>query len=146
MHSPLNARDKQAGKPIPTRPNRVLAIGRVGIVLANLDLFIVNAALPNIARDPGEADFKRLSWMLNGYAIVYAALLVFFGRLAEPYRRNARFLLAVFTGAPAVCTAATSLEVLVASRIVQALMTPASLGQFLARTWLSRPISRPQPA
>jgi hypothetical protein len=138
MHSPLNAADKQAEKPIPSiRSNRVLAIVCVGIVLANLDSFIVNVALPNIARDLGEADLERLSWILNGYAIVYAALLVFFERL-ERYRRNASFLLAVavFTGTRAVCAAATSLEVLAAPRIVQAagaaLMTPASLGLLLA--------------
>jgi hypothetical protein len=116
-------------------------------VLANLDLFIVNVALPNIARDLGEADLERLSWILNGYAIVYAALLVFFGRLAERYRRNAGFLLAVavFTGASTVCAAATSLELLVATRIVRAgaaLMTPASLGLLLA-TFPPRP-TRPR--
>ncbi len=80
----------------------------------------------------------NLSWILNGYAIVYAALLVFFGRLAERYRRNASFLLgvALFTAASAACAAATSIEMLVAFRVIQAagaaLMTPTSLGLLLA--------------
>ena len=65
-----------------------------GVVLASLDLFIVNVALPQMGRDfhlHGGA-LADLSWVLNGYAIVYAALLVFFGRLAERYRRNLGFL------------------------------------------------------
>jgi EmrB/QacA subfamily drug resistance transporter len=108
------------------------------MVLANLDLFIVNVALPNIAGDFRDANLEKLSWILNGYAIVYAALLVFFGRLVERYRRNASFLLGVglFTAASAACAAAPSVEMLVAFRVVQAagaaLMTPTSLGLLLA--------------
>jgi EmrB/QacA subfamily drug resistance transporter len=121
-----------------TKPNQVLAIVCVGIVLANLDLFIVNVALPNIGNDFPGTTLESLSWILNGYAIVFAALLVFFGRLVERYRRNASFLLgvALFTVASAACAAATSVEMLVAFRVVQAagaaLMTPTSLGLLLA--------------
>jgi EmrB/QacA subfamily drug resistance transporter len=121
-----------------TRPGHVLAIVCAGMVLANLDLFIVNVALPDISRDFGNASLEDLSWILNGYAIVYAALLVFFGRLAERYRRNSSFLLgiAIFTAASAACSAASSVDALVAFRLVQAagaaLMTPTSLGLLLA--------------
>jgi EmrB/QacA subfamily drug resistance transporter len=119
-------------------PNQVLAIVCVGIVLANLDLFIVNVGLPDIARDFKGATLEDLSWILNGYAITYAALLVFFGRLAERYRRNRSFLLgvALFTLASAACSAATGVESLVAFRVLQAagaaLMTPTSIGLLLA--------------
>jgi len=129
---------RAAAAPKIASPNQVLAIVCVGIVLANLDLFIVNVALPNIARDFSGPALEKLSWILNGYAIVYAALLVFFGRLAERYRRNASFLLgvAVFTVASAACAAAGSVEMLVAFRVIQAagaaLMTPTSLGLLLA--------------
>ncbi len=122
----------------PTRPNHVLAIVCAGIVLANLDLFIVNVALPDIAHDLGDADLGKLSWILNGYAIVYAALLVFFGRLSERFARNHSFLagIALFTAASAACAMANSVEVLVAFRLVQAagaaLLTPTSLGLILA--------------
>ncbi|HEY1733130.1 MAG TPA: MFS transporter, partial [Acidimicrobiales bacterium] len=63
------------------------------MVLASLDLFIVNVALPRIARDFKVSNLGELSWVLNGYAIVYASLLVFFGRLADRYRRDHGFLL-----------------------------------------------------
>ena len=121
-----------------TKPNHVLAIACAGIVLANLDLFIVNVALPDIARDFGGATLDDLSWVLNGYAIVYAALLVFLGRLSEGYRRDRSFLLgiAVFTAASAACSAAGDVWMLVAFRLLQAagaaLMTPTSLGLLLA--------------
>ena len=46
------------------------------------------SALPNIGRDFRGATLEDLSWILNGYAIAYAALLVFFGRLAERHRRD----------------------------------------------------------
>ncbi len=84
-----------------TKPGQVLAIVCAGIVLANLDLFIVNVALPDIARDFNDTNLGSLSWILNGYAIVYASLLVFCGRLAERFPRNASFLvgIAMFTAA-----------------------------------------------
>jgi EmrB/QacA subfamily drug resistance transporter len=106
--------------------------------MASLDLFIVNVALPQIARDLGASNLGELSWVLNGYAIVYASLLVFFGRLADRYRRDRGFLLgvAIFTVASAACAASTSVSMLVAFRLVQAagaaLLTPTSLGLVLA--------------
>lgn len=122
----------------PVIPNQVLAIVCLGIVLANLDLFIVNVALPDISRNFAGGSLARLSWILNGYAIVYAALLVFLGRLAERHRRDRSFLLGVglFTLASAACAAATSIEMLITFRLVQAagaaLMTPTSVGLLLA--------------
>ena len=88
-------------------------------MLANLDLFIVNVALPNIAQDFNDTNLGKLSWILNGYAIVYAALLVFCGRLAERFPRNHSFLagIALFTAASAACALANSVETLVAFRL-----------------------------
>ncbi len=119
-------------------PHQVLAIACVAICLANLDLFIVNVGLPNIARDFRDASLEDLSWILSGYAIAYAALLVFFGKLAERHRRDLSFLISValFTAASAACAVARSVEALVAFRVFQAagaaLMTPTSLGLVLA--------------
>ena len=116
----------------------VLMIVCAGVVLASLDLFIVNVALPSMGRDLHTADLGDLSWVLNAYAIVYAALLVLLGRLSEGRRRENAFLLgvAVFTLASAACGAATDLTMLVAFRVLQAvgaaLLTPTSLGLILA--------------
>jgi EmrB/QacA subfamily drug resistance transporter len=127
-------------------PALVLIIVCAGVVLASLDLFIVNVALPDIARDLHTHSLSGLSWILNAYAIVYAALLVVFGRLAESRRRENGFLLGVliFTVASAACGAAANLPMLVAFRIVQAagaaLLTPTSLSLILAT---SSPERRP---
>jgi EmrB/QacA subfamily drug resistance transporter len=119
-------------------PAGVLLIVCAGVVLASLDLFIVNVALPQIARDLHARDLGELSWVLNAYTITYASLLVFFGRLADRYRRDRAFLLgvAVFTAASAACAASASVEMLIAFRVAQAagaaLLTPTSLGLVLA--------------
>jgi EmrB/QacA subfamily drug resistance transporter len=132
--SQLSSRARRAD----ASPTLVLVIVCAGVVLASLDLFIVNVALPDIARDLGTRGLSSLSWVLNGYAIVYAALLVLFGRLAEGRSRQNGFLLGVvvFTAASAACGAATSLGMLVAFRLVQAagaaLLTPTSLSLVLA--------------
>ena len=136
------ARNHASHSPRDASPLLVLVIVCAGVVLASLDLFIVNVALPQMAVDfqVGPDGLADLSWVLNAYAIVYAALLVLFGRLADRYRRDRGFLLgvAVFVAASAACGAATSLPMLVAFRVLQAagaaLLTPTSLGLILATT------------
>lgn len=127
-----------ARAPGTAQPRQVLLIVCAGVVMASLDLFIVNVALPQIARELHQSSLGTLSWVLNGYAIVYAALLVLAGRVADRHPRRYGFLLgvAVFTAASAACGAATSVTMLVAFRLVQAagaaLLTPTSLGLVLA--------------
>lgn len=120
------------------RPARVLVVTSAAAFLAGLDLFIVNVAFRDIGRDFHGVALSELSWVLNGYAIVYAALLVPLGRLADRTSRKAGFLagLALFTAASAVCAAAPGIGILVAARVVQAVgaaaLTPTSLGLLLA--------------
>ncbi|PZS26447.1 MAG: MFS transporter [Pseudonocardiales bacterium] len=119
------------------RPGLVLLVTAAAAFVAGLDLFIVNIAFTDIGRDFGGTSLSTLSWVLNGYAIVYAALLVPLGRLADRTSRRAGFLagLALFTAASAVCATAPSVGVLVAARVVQAVgaaaLTPTSLGLLL---------------
>jgi EmrB/QacA subfamily drug resistance transporter len=128
---------KQPAVRTPVRPGLVLAVVCAGVVLASLDMFIVNVALPLIAEDLG-GSLSALSWVLNGYAIVYAAALVPAGRLADRSGRKRGFLIgvAVFTVASACCAAATNTATLVGFRVLQAvgaaLLTPASLSIVLA--------------
>ena len=71
---------------------KVLTVVSIAVFMASLDLFIVNIAFPEIARDFGDADVGELSWVLNAYAIVFAALLVASGRLADRVGRKRGFL------------------------------------------------------
>jgi EmrB/QacA subfamily drug resistance transporter len=137
MHS-LSQRIPESASGRQQRSGEVLLIVCAGVVMASLDLFIVNVALPRIAVELHEPSLGTLSWVLNGYAISYAALLVLFGRLADQRDRKRGFLLgvAVFTGASAACGAAPSVSMLIAFRVVQAagaaLLTPSSLSLVLA--------------
>jgi EmrB/QacA subfamily drug resistance transporter len=125
---------------VAAKPGRVLGILSLAAFMASLDLFIVNVAFPDIGRDFGGQSLSNLSWILNGYAVLYAALLVPLGRLADRYGRLNGFLggLALFTLASAACAASQDLWSLVAFRGLQAVgaaaLTPTSLGLLLAST------------
>jgi EmrB/QacA subfamily drug resistance transporter len=120
-----------------SRRARVAAIVSVGVFVASLDLFIVNIAFPDIQGDFAGTSLASLSWVLNAYAIVFAALLVPAGRWADRTGRKRAFLggLALFTVASAACAVAPSIGVLIAARVVQAagaaVLMPASLGLLL---------------
>src|ERR1700759_4555687 len=119
-------------------PRTILAILSLASFLGSLGLFIVNVALDQIGHDFRGASIGDVSWVLNAYAIVYAALLVPLGRLADKVGRKRTFLLglAVFTLASVLCAAAPGLWWLVAFRVLQAAgaaaLTPTSLGLLLA--------------
>jgi len=127
-----------SGPPTAPRPGVVLAIVSAGVILTGIDLFIVNVALPQIGAGLRVRNIPDLSWLLNAYTVVFAALLIPMGRLADRSSRKWGFLLgvAVFTAASACCAAANSLSLLIAFRAVQAvgaaLLTPTSLGLLLA--------------
>jgi EmrB/QacA subfamily drug resistance transporter len=112
----------------------VLAVLCVAQFIGALDVFIVNVALPKIGAGFGESSLSNLSWVLNAYAIVIAALMIPAGRLADLFGRKRVFLLglAVFTAASIGAAASGSLWVLVGFRVLQAAgaaaLTPTSLG------------------
>ena len=101
---------------------RVSLIVSAGVFMSSLDLFIVNIAFPSISRHFGGASLGSLSWVLSGYAIVFAALLVPAGRWADAFGRKRAFLLGlgIFVAASAACALAPSVGFLIAARIVQA--------------------------
>ena len=71
---------------------RVSLIVCVGVFMSSLDLFIVNIAFPDIRRDFDGTSLANLSWILNAYAIVFAALLVPAGRISDRAGRKRGFL------------------------------------------------------
>lgn len=105
--------------------------------MAMVDVFVVNVAFPRIGAEFSSASFANLSWILNGYTIIYAALLIPFGGLADKWGRKSAFLigLSIFTVASVACAASPSLWTLILSRVLQAvgaaMLTPSSLGLIL---------------
>src|SRR2546423_3034708 len=129
---------KPTGGPlVPADSRRVLLTVSVAVFMASLDLFIVNLALPDIGSDFPDTSLAGLSWVLNAYAIVFAALLVPAGRIADRIGRKRVFQagLIVFSLASALCAAAPSVGLLVAARVLQAaggaMMLPTTLGPIL---------------
>nr|WP_308288118.1 MFS transporter [Streptomyces corallincola] len=110
----------------------------LAVFMTNLDLWIVNVALPALGTafsGPGRpADLASLSWVLNAYAITLAALLVVAGRTGDRVGQRPVFLtgVAVFTLASLACALAPSLPVLVIARVVQAAGAAAQLPTSLA--------------
>jgi len=117
-----------------SRTAKVAAVVCAAIFMSSLDLFIVNIAFPQLAQDFGGTSRATLSWVLNAYAIVFAAVLVPAGRLADLIGRKRVFLagLALFTAASALCAAADSVELLIAARALQAVGAAALLPTSLA--------------
>src|SRR5690242_9720740 len=81
------------------RPGAVLVITSSAAFVATLDLFIVNIAFPAISASFPDSDFSHMSWILNSYTVVLAAVLALAGRLADRYGHRRVFLvgLAIFT-------------------------------------------------
>jgi len=115
-----------------------------GVFMASLDLFIVNIAFPQIQHDFRGTSLASLSWVLNAYAIAFAALLVPTGRWADRTGRKRAFLagLWLFSAASAACAASPSVPVLTAARVAQAvgaaMLLPTSLGLLLPEYPASR--------
>ncbi|MFJ6246864.1 MULTISPECIES: MFS transporter [unclassified Streptomyces] len=120
-----------------TRFGVVLGVVSSGVAMSNLDVFIVNVALPDVGAHYGGTSLATLSWILNAYAVVYAASLIPAGALADRIGPRRAYLwgLAVFVLASIACALAASVWTLVAARVVQAvgagLLIPSSLGILL---------------
>jgi EmrB/QacA subfamily drug resistance transporter len=103
-----------------------------GLFMIMLDNTIVNVALPSIQRDL-EIGISELEWVVNGYALTFAVVMLTGGKLADLLGRRLIFVvgLAIFTAASLACGMAPSAEWLIGARIVQgvgaALMNPATL-------------------
>jgi MFS family permease len=116
---------------------RAFGVLAVAVFLGILDLFIVNIAFPDIGLAFPSASLSSLSWILSGYAIVFAAVLAPAGKLADIVGRRRVFLvgLLLFLVGSALCAAAPSVGFLIGARLVQAVggaaLTPTSLGLLL---------------
>jgi EmrB/QacA subfamily drug resistance transporter len=100
--------------------------------MASLDATVVNVALPHIGNDLG-ADVSSLQWVLTGYLLSLASLILLGGALGDRYGRRKVFIIGTvwFAGASLLCGAAPNVQVLVGARVLEgvgaALLTPGSL-------------------
>src|SRR3954454_20422609 len=114
------------------RARWVLAATALGSGMAFLDGTVVNVALPAMAEDLN-AEMSGLQWIVNGYMLLLASLILLSGSLGDRLGRRRMFITGViwFALASVICAAAPNLEVLIAGRVLQgiggALLTPGSL-------------------
>lgn len=119
------------------RPAVVLAVSSVAVFLAFLDVTIVNIAFPAITAAFPTSSLAALAWVFTAYNVVFAALLIPAGRLADLLGRRRVFLagLVLFGVASAACAAAPTAGALVAARalaaVAAALLAPSSLALLL---------------
>jgi EmrB/QacA subfamily drug resistance transporter len=120
------------------RVTAVVGVLSLAVFMSSLDLFIVNLAFPYISRQYPGTSLSSLSWVLNAYTIVFAAVLVPAGRWADRIGRRRLFAagLALFSFGSVLCGLAPGVAALIAARVIQAAgagaMVPASLSLLLA--------------
>ncbi len=121
-----------------TSPWPVFWIASVAVFLVSIDVTVLYAAFPALRRAFPDAGSVSLSWILNAYTLLFAALLVPAGRFADLRGRKTTFLLglAVFLAGSLGCGLAGNVATLIATRGAQgtgaALLLPASLSILLA--------------
>jgi EmrB/QacA subfamily drug resistance transporter len=122
----------------------ILAITLVGPFVAFLDGTIVNVAVPDISHSFPASSLTDISWVLNAYNVVFAALLIPAGGMADRWGQKPAFVigLTVFALSSLACGTAPDVGFLVAARSVQAvgaaLLVPASLALLLGQFPVAR--------
>src|SRR4249919_3054097 len=100
--------------------------------MAMLDATVVNVALQHIGEDLN-ASVSALQWVLTGYLLALASLILLGGALGDRFGRRRVFVIGTvwFAAASLLCGAAPNIEVLIGARVLQgvgaALLTPGSL-------------------
>jgi len=124
--------------PSTASPWPVFWVASMAVFLVSMDGTMLFAAFSALQAGFPQATAADLSWVLNAYTVVYAAMLIPSGGLADRHGRKRVFLfgVALFLAASVACGLAVSVEWLVAARVLQAigaaLLTPASLSLVLA--------------
>ncbi len=122
---------------VPRSAWLTLAVVSAAVFMAAMELTIIALALPEIRASLPGATPASLSWVVNAYAIVVAALLLLSGWLADRYgrRRVFRIGLMIFTAGSILAGASTSIGMLIAARVLQAIggsmQYPAGLAMLL---------------
>jgi DHA2 family methylenomycin A resistance protein-like MFS transporter len=115
-----------------TGMSRIIAATSFGFVVTQLDVTIVNVALPRIASDLS-VQVSGLQWVMDAYTLPFAVLMLSAGVLGDRFGSRRTYLLglAIFAAASLACGLAPNVATLIAARAAQgaaaALLIPSSL-------------------
>ena len=111
----------------------VLIAAILGSAMTFIDGSAVNVALPVIQRELA-ADAAQMQWVVEGYALFLAALILLGGSLGDLYGRKKMFLggIVLFALASAGCALAPNVEILIAARCVQGIGAACAMPESLA--------------
>ncbi|HEY6794038.1 MAG TPA: DHA2 family efflux MFS transporter permease subunit [Kineosporiaceae bacterium] len=125
------------------KPWAVLLTLSLGFFMTLLDLTIVNIAIPSMI-DQLHASLDEVLWVLNGYVLVLAVLLITAGRLGDLFGQRNVFIagVALFTVASLACGASQSPGELIVARLVQGLGAAALMPQTMALIIATFPADR----
>jgi EmrB/QacA subfamily drug resistance transporter len=122
---------------IPREAKLTLAVASLAVLAVFLDTTVLFVAFPDIIATFDTVEPAQLSWVLNAYTIVFAALLVPAGKFADRLGHKRAFLSGsvLFTVASMACGLAPSAGILIGFRVVQAVgaatLIPSSLALLL---------------
>ncbi len=119
---------------------QALAVVLIASFMILLDISIVNVAIPSVQRDLG-ATYAQIQWVLAGYQLAYAVVLITGGRLGDIFGRKRLFIIGVsgFTVASLICGLAPTPITLIAARVLQGLMAALMYPQVLSVIQVSFP-------
>src|SRR3954452_4744144 len=132
MTLPASAAPAGRGTRRSQHATATLAAAVLGFFVVTVDAVVVNVALPSI-RDNLGGGITGLQWVVDGYTLMFAALLLSAGALSDRVgaRRTFGLGIGLFVLASAACGLAPSIAVLVAARFVQgaaaAVIMPSSM-------------------
>lgn len=132
--------------PAASRPTRrqwlTLLVLSLGLAIVIIDSTIVNVAIPSIRKE-FNATLQQLEWVNSIYALIYAALIVTWGRIGDQIGRKRIFIagVVVFVIGSLVAGAASSINMLILARVIQGLgagMTSPSTLSIVSATFTGR--------
>jgi MFS transporter, DHA2 family, methylenomycin A resistance protein len=134
QENPMSAPAVATGRPTRTAAGSGVALASavLGFFVITLDAVVVNVALPSIRSELG-GGITGLQWVVDGYTLMFAALLMSCGALSDRVGARQAFGLGllVFVAASTACGLAPTIGLLVAARFVQgaaaAAMMPSSM-------------------
>lgn len=130
---PTHSAQHHASKFTSRQRTIALIVVALAFVMDLLDTTIVNIAIPSIQADLG-ASYATIQWLIAGYALSFAVLLITGGRMGDVFGYKKLFLIGVsgFTLASLLSGLAWTSEVLIVARLIQGTMAALMVPQVMS--------------